>query len=56
MVPDRKDSNIKRCGRVVEADQPRAGKPGWRVERPSVVRKGSDPLADMGDWVIDEAE
>lgn len=56
MVQDRKESNVKRCGRVIGPIQSRPGKSGWRVDRVSVVRKGNDPSADMGDWVIDEAE
>lgn len=57
MVQDRKESNVKRCGRVIGPVQSRpGGKSGWRVDRLSVVRKGNDPSADMGDWVIDEAE
>lgn len=56
MVQDRKESNVKRCGRAIGPVQSRPSKPGWRVARLSIVRKGNDPAADMGDWVIDEVE
>ncbi len=56
MVQDRKEGNVKRCGQVTGPTQSRPGNPGWHDDRPSVVRRGDDPSAEMGDWVIDEAE
>ncbi len=56
MAKQRNEEDIKRCGRLTAPFQPRPSKPGARVDRPSIVRKGSDPSASMGDWVIDEAE
>jgi hypothetical protein len=48
--------NVERCGRRVEAVKARGQQPDWRVRGLSVIRKGDKPLADMGDWVIDDAD
>jgi hypothetical protein len=55
MVRDRQRKNIEQCGRRIEPAKARGRKPGWRGGRLSIVKKG-DALADMGEWVIDDAD
>ena len=56
MVEDGRKRQIERCGRLIDIAELGRSMPARPLARLSIVRRSTDPAADMGDWVIDEAE
>jgi hypothetical protein len=55
MMDDRR-KNVRRCGRRIDAPEIRGERLDRGLMRVSIVRRSSDPAADMGDWIIDEVD